>query len=67
MGITFRDLGRITDRFYRSAVAKKMHTEGLGLSLHASKKIVARHGGKLTFRSKGTNKGAIFTVSIPKH
>ncbi len=67
VGVKSSELSRIGNRFYRSAAAKKIDTEGLGLGLHVSKKIIERHKGKLLIKSRGENKGAMFTVQIPKH
>ena len=38
---------------------------GLGLGLAISKGLVEMHGGTLTARSEGRNKGATFTLSLP--
>ena len=37
---------------------------GIGLGLPISSKIVAEHGGKLTFE-QGINRGTVVTLSIP--
>ncbi|MFX0081983.1 MAG: ATP-binding protein [Candidatus Hodarchaeota archaeon] len=40
-------------------------TDGVGLGLYNSKKILELHGGKIWVESEGKNKGSTFSFSIP--
>ncbi len=65
IGLTFMDKFRIFSKFYRSSSARKLYTDGMGLSLYLAKKIVDRHGGRIYAKSKGSNMGATFFVELP--
>jgi two-component system sensor histidine kinase VicK len=65
LGLTFRDKMRIFSRFYRSAEAKKLNTDGMGIRLYLSKQIIARHHGDIYAKSKGRNRGTTFFVELP--
>ena len=64
MGIGKRDRKRVFDRFYRVDNLLTRQTEGSGLGLSISKRIVEAHGGKLTVRSE-LGKGSTFTMHLP--
>jgi signal transduction histidine kinase len=64
IGITWRER-RIFSKFYRSIIARKMNTDGMGLSLYLSKIIVEKHGGRMYRKSKGRNKGTTFYIELP--
>lgn len=66
MGISFWEMRRIFKMFNRGEKAKTIDTEGLGLSLYATKTIVEHHGGKIWVESKGKDQGSTFFVRIPK-
>jgi PAS domain S-box-containing protein len=40
-------------------------TEGSGLGLYISKRIIESHGGTITLESKGRDKGSTFVVNLP--
>jgi signal transduction histidine kinase len=64
VGIAKRDRKRVFDRFYRVDNLLTRQTEGSGLGLSISRRIVEAHGGKLTVRSE-LGKGSIFTIHLP--
>lgn len=65
MGMNWKDRRNVGDRFYRSTEAVKMNTDGMGLSLYMAKKIMEMHGGSISFKSGGRDRGSVFYISIP--
>lgn len=65
IGLTAIDKLRIFSRFYRNKQAVLMNTDGMGLCLYLSKKIIRRHRGKIYAKSRGSQKGATFFVVLP--
>lgn len=65
LGLTTIDKLRIFSKFYRNKKAALMNTDGMGLCLYLSKKIIKRHHGKIYAKSKGPNKGSTFFVKLP--
>ncbi|MEI6304445.1 MAG: HAMP domain-containing sensor histidine kinase [Candidatus Taylorbacteria bacterium] len=65
IGISKEDLGYIFTKFYRTEKAMKSDTEGMGIGLFLSKKIVGKHGGKIRVESGGEGRGTSFVVSLP--
>ena len=64
VGIAKRDRKRVFERFYRVDNLLTRQTEGSGLGLSISRRIVEAHGGKLTVRSE-LGKGSTFTIHLP--
>ncbi len=64
IGIPQDQQKKIFSRFFRSAKAKKIRTEGSGLGLYITKNIIESHGGKIWFESK-ENEGTTFYFTIP--
>ncbi|NCF74965.1 MAG: hypothetical protein GWO87_00540 [Xanthomonadaceae bacterium] len=64
IGISKEDISNIFKKFIRGKKVSLIHTEGLGLGLYFSKKVVEAHHGKIWVESKGENKGSVFYVRL---
>lgn len=64
IGIDPHVLPRIFDAFEQGEQTVTRHFGGLGLGLAISKNLVEMHGGKISARSQGKNRGAIFSVDL---
>ena len=64
IGISENDLPNIFSSFYRTKEAKLSDTEGMGLGLYVSRKIMEKHGGSIWAESQGKGKGATFYVEF---
>ena len=64
VGIPLRDRKKIFDRFYRVDNLLTRSTEGSGLGLSISKRIVEAHGGRISLHSE-LGKGSTFTLHLP--
>ncbi|MDD3926275.1 MAG: ATP-binding protein [bacterium] len=62
MGITEEEMPYIFDRFYRTREAAR--TEGLGLGLYVTKKLIEAHGGDLWAESRA-GEGSAFRFTLP--
>jgi two-component system sensor histidine kinase VicK len=65
IGLGVVDKLRIFSRFYRNKKAISMNTDGMGLCLYLSRKIIKRHKGKIYAKSCGKNKGSTFILKLP--
>ncbi|MDZ5697149.1 phosphate regulon sensor histidine kinase PhoR [Chelativorans sp. M5D2P16] len=63
-GIAEEHIPRITERFYRVDVENSRAQKGTGLGLSIVKHILARHGARLSIRSR-VGEGSSFTVIFP--
>ncbi|MDD2582163.1 MAG: ATP-binding protein [Desulfuromonadaceae bacterium] len=65
IGIPYKDLPRIFERFYRVDEARTRDQGGTGLGLAIVKHIVQLHGGEVSVSSE-TGKGSIFSFTLKK-
>lgn len=65
LGLSIIDKMRMFSRFYRNKKAVLLNTDGMGLCLYLSQKIIKRHHGKIYAKSNGRNKGSTFFMELP--
>lgn len=65
IGIQEEDIKHIFTKFYRTDSAKKVDTEGMGIGLYLTQKIVEKHEGKIWVSSEGNEKGTTFYIELP--
>ena len=65
-GIAHDLLPYVFDRFWRVEAPDEHRYSGLGLGLSLAKRLVELHGGTVTATSAGLNRGATFTVVLPR-
>jgi signal transduction histidine kinase len=64
-GIAEDALPRIFDMFVQLPAAGHSRDDGLGIGLALVRKLVEMHGGSVSARSAGPNRGSEFTVTLP--
>jgi two-component system phosphate regulon sensor histidine kinase PhoR len=65
IGIPFKDIPRIFERFYRVDEARSRGQGGTGLGLAIAKHIVQLHGGEISLKNNEHGKGSIFSFTLP--
>jgi two-component system CheB/CheR fusion protein len=65
IGIATENMGKIFEGFFRVDTPYSQVTEGTGLGLPLSKKLVELHGGKLSVESAGLGKGTSVRFTLP--
>jgi signal transduction histidine kinase len=65
-GIRPEFLPHVFDRFRQADGSTTRRHSGLGLGLSIVKQLVELHGGTIRARSEGADKGATFTVELPR-
>jgi two-component system CheB/CheR fusion protein len=65
VGIAPENMEKIFEGFFRVDTPYSRVTEGTGLGLPLSRKLVELHGGKLSVESKGLNGGTSIRFTLP--
>jgi len=65
VGIASENMEKIFEGFFRVDTPYSRITEGTGLGLPLSKKLVELHGGKFSVESQGLNKGTLVRFTLP--
>lgn len=65
IGIALENMEKIFEGFFRVDTPYSSVTEGTGLGLPLSKKLVELHGGKLIVESEGLEKGTLVRFTLP--
>lgn len=65
IGIAHENMEKIFEGFFRVDTPYSRITEGTGLGLPLSKKLVELHGGKFSVESDGINKGTLVRFTLP--
>ena len=65
VGIAPENMGKIFEGFFRVDTPYARVTEGTGLGLPLSKKLIELHGGKLSVESEGLIKGTLVRFTLP--
>jgi len=65
VGIASENMGKIFEGFFRVDTPYSRVTEGTGLGLPLSKKLVELHGGKFSVESEGLEKGTLVRFTLP--
>ncbi|MCK9195565.1 MAG: PAS domain-containing sensor histidine kinase [Syntrophales bacterium] len=65
VGIAPENMGKIFEGFFRVDTPYSRVTEGTGLGLPLSRKLVELHGGKLSAESAGLNNGTSVRFTLP--
>jgi two-component system CheB/CheR fusion protein len=65
VGIASENMDKIFEGFFRVDTPYSRLTEGTGLGLPISKKLVELHGGKFSVESEGINRGTLVRFTFP--
>lgn len=66
VGMNPTQLSLLFTKFFRSDKARKLDTEGMGIGLYITARIMEKHGGKVWAESQGEGKGSTFHFSLPR-
>ncbi len=66
VGIDQDDIPKIFQKFFRTKVVARLSTEGTGLGLYFTRRVIEDHEGHVWVESPGLQKGSEFTVKLPK-
>jgi len=67
IGIASENMDKVFEGFFRVDAPYSRITEGTGLGLPLSRKMVELHGGELTIHSAGLNQGTTVRFTLPIH
>jgi PAS domain S-box-containing protein len=65
IGIVPENLTRIFDMFAQHGTAPEKASEGLGIGLALSSRLIQMHAGRVFASSPGLTKGSVFTIELP--
>ncbi|MFA5904464.1 MAG: PAS domain-containing sensor histidine kinase [Desulfobacula sp.] len=65
IGIAYENMDKLFEGFFRVDTPYSRLTEGTGLGLPLSRKLVELHGGKLSVESEGLNRGTSVRFTLP--
>ncbi len=66
VGIDQEDIPKIFQKFFRTKAVARLSTEGTGLGLYFTRRVIEDHGGHIWVESPGLEKGSVFTLKFPK-
>lgn len=67
VGFTKIEAHEFGEKFYRAERVRKVVADGSGLGLFITHTYMTMLQGKLVFASKGKNKGAVFSLLVPRY
>jgi signal transduction histidine kinase len=65
LGLSEEQISLLFSKFYRSDEARKLDTEGMGMGLFISARIMEKHNGRIWAESEGKGKGSTFHIALP--
>lgn len=65
IGISNKDLHKIFSKFERINSANIPNVKGTGLGLYLTREIIKSHGGKISAKSEGENRGTGIIIELP--
>ncbi len=65
IGLAKTEFRKVFKKFYQIGRAENMTAKGTGLGLYLVESIARFHKGKVTAQSKGSEKGAVFSLVLP--
>lgn len=66
VGMNQTQLSLLFSKFFRSDAARKLDTEGMGIGLYISQKIIQKQEGRIWAESAGEGQGSSFHIALPR-
>lgn len=66
VGMNPTQLSLLFGKFFRSDAARRLDTEGMGIGLYISQKIMEKQDGRIWGESEGEGKGSAFHIALPR-